>query len=332
MFAHRLIVLGVLGLTLIGGGTVQAQTDLYFWTGNAPWDYTTADWSTNSTGPYTSTWSDGSDAYFPGSNATASVSSTIASVDSITFLGSNYTIGGGSLNLTGPGGDVTVSGSSATISSPLIGTGGLTKVGPGTLYLNGMNTYAGNTIVSGGSLVLNGPFALQDSTLDYSGYGGTLSLGSGYSDYYLGGLMGTQNLNLGGPQLFTVGINNQSTTYSGALSNANTFIKAGTGTLTLGGANTYSGLTQIKGGAIALANANALQNSTLDYQGYGGSLSFGSLTSAVLGGLQGSQALSLTNANSQPVAASIGNNGNSTTYSGILQGQRAPLGSFGNIG
>ena len=40
--------------------------------------------------------------------------------------------------------------------------------------------------------------------------------------------------------------------------------KVGAGTLNLTAASTYSGDTRIEGGMIVLANANALQNSTLD--------------------------------------------------------------------
>jgi autotransporter-associated beta strand protein len=49
-------------------------------------------------------------------------------------------------------------------------------------------------------------------------------------------------------------------------------------------------------------------------------LSFDAQTAATLGGLKGNQNLSLANASSAPVALSVGSNGQSTTYSGILSG------------
>ena len=69
-----------------------------------------------------------------------------------------------------------------------------------------------------------------------------------------------------------------------------------------------------------MANPNALQGSTLDYNNYGGTLSFGTVTSETFGGLQGSQSLALTNNSGAAVALSVGANGQSTTYSGVLSG------------
>ena len=76
----------------------------------------------------------------------------------------------------------------------------------------------------------------------------------------------------------------------------------------------------MSGGVLTLGNSNALQNSTLDYSSYGGSLNFGGLTAAVLGGLKGSQDLTLTNSSGGNVAVTVGGNDQSTTYSGNLSG------------
>jgi autotransporter-associated beta strand protein len=101
-----------------------------------------------------------------------------------------------------------------------------------------------------------------------------------------------------------------------------------TGTVILSGPNAYTGgTTLVSGGTLALGNSGALQQSTLDTSG-NGVLSFGSLRSAMLGGLTGPGTLTLINTASAAVALSVGNNNNSTTFSGILQG----AGSLTKIG
>ena len=117
-------------------------------------------------------------------------------------------------------------------------------------------------------------------------------------------------------------------TLSGVLSGPGGLNKLGSGTLTISATNIYSGDTKISAGNITLTNGYALQCSTLDYNSYGGILSFGTLTSATLGGLKGSQDLSLTNTSSAAVATKIGYNGQSTQYSGSLSGS----GSLTKIG
>jgi len=105
-----------------------------------------------------------------------------------------------------------------------------------------------------------------------------------------------------------------------AANGAGGLTKLGTGTLTLSGTNTFTGPTNINAGTLTLGNALALQGSTLNYNGAGGALSFGTLTSATFGGLQGTQSLVLQNSSSTAVALTVGGNGTSTTYSGVLTG------------
>jgi len=69
------------------------------------------------------------------------------------------------------------------------------------------------------------------------------------------------------------------------ISGTSTVKNNGAGTLTFSGANTYPGETVISRGTLVLANTAALQNSPLNYDNQGGSLDFGSLTSATFGGL-----------------------------------------------
>ena len=98
--------------------------------------------------------------------------------------------------------------------------------------------------------------------------------------------------------------------------------KSGTGTLTLSGSNTFTGLTLLDNGSLVLIHANALQKSTLDHRA-SGTLGFGSASATyTLGGLTGTRDIALTNNAATPaaIALKVGNNNSSTTYAGILSG------------
>jgi autotransporter-associated beta strand protein len=98
--------------------------------------------------------------------------------------------------------------------------------------------------------------------------------------------------------------------------------KSGAGKWVLSGANTFSGTTRSGAGTLGVGNTLALQKSTLDMNSAdSGAVSFeSSITAATIGGLTGSRNLTLENSNSSAVAASVGNNNASTTYSGQLSG------------
>lgn len=106
-------------------------------------------------------------------------------------------------------------------------------------------------------------------------------------------------------------------------------VKSTVENVTLGAANTFTGNTTLAAGTLTLAHSNALQSSTLDLAAAdSGTLGFGSLASAKLGGLKGSRALLLENLSSAPVALSIGNNNQNTAFSGNISG----AGSLAKIG
>ena len=144
-------------------------------------------------------------------------------------------------------------GSSCTYNGVISGIGGLTKGGRGTLTLGGANTFTGVTQVTGGTLTLGVGSALQDSTLDTTNFGwNSLNFGSLTSATF-GGLQGTGNLTLPSSFVLTVGNNGTNTTFSGSLSGGS-LSKVGSGTLTLAGANTYTGGTTISAGTLAVGS------------------------------------------------------------------------------
>ena len=87
----------------------------------------------------------------------------------------------------------------------------------------------------------------------------------------------------------------------------------------LASSDSYSGTTLVSGGALVLGDPNSLMQSTFDTSGTG-TLSFGTLSSATFGGLQGAAGtLALTSSGSSiPLALTVGNNNTSTTFSGAL--------------
>jgi autotransporter-associated beta strand protein len=89
------------------------------------------------------------------------------------------------------------------------------------------------------------------------------------------------------------------------------------GTVILGGVNAFTGVT-IAHGTLQLANSLALQNATLNYNS--GNLGFNGITSATLGGLNGTQNLGLVNVASTAVALTVGNINSNMIYSGSFTG------------
>ena len=159
---------GVLALQEVD--IIGKAVPLYFDTAsNTVWDIgTTSDWSTAPGGPYTSLWSNTSDATFEGTAGTVNVASTIGAVNSLTFTTDGYQLGSsagsGTITLSGAGGDITTGAGTDTIDSVVAGSVGLTKLGTGTLTLaagtaasgtyTGYNTLSGAVNVSAGTLLL----------------------------------------------------------------------------------------------------------------------------------------------------------------------------------
>jgi fibronectin-binding autotransporter adhesin len=118
--------------------------------------------------------------------------------------------------------------------------------GTGTLTLGGTaNTYTGTTLVTSGTLADNNAGAYSSASGFIIGSGGTLDVNHSetvsYLDNYLGG--GGSVVIAGGATLFMNG--GFSTTFPGVISGAGGLEMDTAGTLTLTGANTYTGATVV---------------------------------------------------------------------------------------
>jgi fibronectin-binding autotransporter adhesin len=242
-----------------------------------------------------------------------------------------------------------------TISNNASGSGAVRKIGSGTLTLGDANTYTGattigegvlsvgtvadggtassigqssnaasNLVIDGGTLRYIGAGANTDRLFTVGASGATIDAsGSGALNFTnpgalaLGGSGLARTLTLTGTQTTA---NTLAAIIADNGSGATALAKTGPGTWLLGGPNTFTGQTVVSGGTLALGHSLALQNSTLNYNNQGGTLSFDALSAATLGGLTGTQGLALDNAFVTPVALTVGASNASTTYNGVLSG------------
>ncbi|MEA3207689.1 MAG: hypothetical protein QOE70_746 [Chthoniobacter sp.] len=213
-------------------------------------------------------------------------------------LGTTPTVSGTALLLTNAAGaTINVSGLSPeglAITAPITsvpGTGGVTKIGTGSLILNAANTFtaaAGAGVkLQDGALILNTTAALGNAantltigdattanTVPLTLFAGSAAVTTAANpvvvnrDFTFGGTASTNNLSLGGTVNFGTAIRTitvSSPQVTGTLSGQVTsgagsgLIKAGPGILTLSGAtNNYTGNTLVSAGILKLGNVAAI--------------------------------------------------------------------------
>ena len=199
--------------------------------------------------------------------------------------------------------ELDVVGGSQTIANPVNG-GGNVQVNNGTLTLSGANTYTGNTLLSGGSLVAN-----RAENLGVNG-----PLGNGGFISFTGGTLVFSSVNTydysprftnSASQSFRFDTAGQNVTFTNVLaSTGGTLTKLGSGTLTLSGANTYDGATAVGAGKLVIQGSQGngaitVSNSTaLGATGSGAQITPASLTV----GTSSSATLEFNNVNSTTTA------------------------------
>ena len=138
-----------------------------------------------------------------------------------------------------------------TLASDLTSSGGsFTKRGLGTLTLSGTNTYSGGTTLTGGTLALGSAGAIGSAgTISFGG--GTLQATAGNTTDYSARF---SNTNI---QQYKIDTNSQNLTLASALTSVGgSFTKLGAGTLTLTGANTFSGGILISEGTLSVGSGS----------------------------------------------------------------------------
>ena len=242
---------------------------------------------------------------FTDPNANANYSGAIT-VNSGTAQMGNGGATGGFAELTGvpTSGTITVNGtlsydlsSTVTLGDKFAGAGTLLQNGNGILLVSHANNLMSATGINSGTLQLGVATALGTSSVNIAGPG-TLDLnaksptintlsGSGTIDDLTAG--GSPALTIG-----TAGISTNNNTFNGSILNTSgtvSLVQAGSGTLFLNGASTYSGGTTISAGDIKAGNNSAFGTGTI------------TIASGVANGLQLANGINISN----PITPNSGN-------------------------
>lgn len=232
------------------------------------------------------------------SNGTLQVNSAISAVgtNEIIFVGGTVALNvsgqqtyANALNVLAASGLNSAGGNNNVITGPWSGSGtlNLSIATNGTFTINkDMTTSFTGTIALGNSdgfFRFNAGGSSSGAQQSTGSPAATFDLGTGYATllnrnggnttYYLGGLAGGPDTsvrgssNAGSPNTYQVGDNNASTAFAGTIANGGggsaalvSLLKAGTGTLTLEGTNTYGGETTISNGVLALSGYGAIRS------------------------------------------------------------------------
>jgi fibronectin-binding autotransporter adhesin len=247
---------------------------LNFWDGNGPADGSTKNnreieggdgvwqnsagndnWSTDAVKPagrINAPFSDGSFAIFGGEAGNVTVDNSLGEVriSGAQFTTDGYVINDGTITTNTADtklrvGDGSLRGAryTTTINSVIAGSGGINKTDLGTLLLNGENSYAGGTTVSGGVLQVARDASLGQAGTNVALNGGTLRYGAAF-DTARAVILGLT----GG----TIDTNGNNVSLLSAVSGLGALTKVGAGKLTLTQDSTYLRSTTISEGNLQL--------------------------------------------------------------------------------
>lgn len=170
------------------------------------------------------------------------------------------------ITLTTPG-TIDTNGNSVSITNFITGPNNLTKTGLGTLTLTGGNNYSGITTIQNGTLnIPSSNYSANSLQLVFAGTGnGVFQAGSAYASFPGSVVF----MNSG-----TIDTNGNSMVIQKVVAgnSTSTFTKAGTNSLTLTGANIYTGPTNVTAGSLV---AGVASTSTSGAFGVGSNMTVG---------------------------------------------------------
>ncbi|WP_439644248.1 autotransporter-associated beta strand repeat-containing protein [Brucella canis] len=191
------------------------------------------------------------------------------------------------------------------LSGVLSDVGRLTKNGSGTLTLTADNTYTGGTVFAGGVVSVDKEVRLGGGDLTFNG--GTLQV------------MGTSwtstnravSLQAGGGTFDIEDAANNFAVTQG-VAGAGGLTKSGSGTLTLSGANSYTGATTVSAGTLVVANDNTGGGTTTVDVGAGLQIGTGGVSGSLAGDIVNNGTLVVDRSNAFDLANVISGTGSLT--------------------
>jgi len=281
--------LGTADFTLLG--TAQSLLRSLTWAGgNGNWNYTSSNWLDGST------------------------SATFAS-------GNNATINSGGTLTVRPEGvtaaEINVSGAnSTTFTGGALTATAINKSGGGVLNLNTAGNYSTGVSVTGGTVQATVDGSLSGNVTLNAGT--TLDIGTTANTV---AALSSTDATINGTGKITTSVTavtqtTGSSTIASDISGAGSFTKAGAGTVTLSGANSYTGDTIVAGGVLATSGNERISDASVIKPGTGAKLLLGgNETVRAVEGAATSAMVDLQNNN-----LTIGSGSTSNSFSGNIMG------------